>query len=395
MSKLSWNTLAARVGKHATQPVTTPTVNPIYQTSVFTFNSLEQVDDAFNGQPGSYVYSRIHNPGHAILEQALAELEGGEVAVCTSSGMSAILVACLAHLSAGDRMLVTQDCYGGSQVLFDQDFRRLGISIDYVDFSQLERVEHAMQSGAKVVYLETISNPLMKVIDIAAISRIAHQYGALVVIDNTFASPYVCRPLDLGADLVVHSLTKYLNGHSDVMGGVVIGRADLLAPVRKVATNLGPTLSPFDSWLVVRGLKTLAVRMERHCANALSLAEALHRHAAVRQVCYPGLSASPDHNLARRLFQRGFGGMMSFEVAGGNYGAEAVIRALQIAELVPSLAGITTTVSHPAKTSHRGLTAEQRSALRIEDGLIRVSVGIEDADDLRADFLQALDKLAN
>ncbi len=393
-SKLSWDTLAARAGKHAQQPVTTPTVNPIYQTSVFTFNSLEQVDDAFNGKPGSYVYSRIHNPGHSILEEALAELEGGATAVCTSSGMSAILVACLAHMSSGDRMLVTQDCYGGTQVLFDQDFKRLGIAVDYVDFTDLESTRQALEAGAKIVYLETISNPLMKVVDIAAISELAHQHNALVVIDNTFASPYVCRPLELGADLVVHSLTKYLNGHSDVMGGAVIGSTSLITPVRKVATNFGPTLSPFDSWLVVRGLKTLSVRMERHCMNALALAEALEQHPAVRQVFYPGLASSSDHTLSKSIFKRGYGGMMSFEVAGGNDGAEAVIRALQLAELVPSLAGITTTISHPAKTSHRGLSVEQRKHLGIDDGLIRVSVGIEDANDLLADFLQALDKLS-
>jgi cystathionine beta-lyase/cystathionine gamma-synthase len=392
--KLAWETRAVRAGKAASRPVTIPTVNPIYQTSVFTFSSLEQLDEAFSGQPGGYIYSRNHNPNHTALEQALAELEGGEAAVCTASGMSAILVACLAHASAGERLLVTRDCYGGTQVQFAQDLARLGIEVQFIDFSDLEQVEQALRDGTRLVYLETISNPLMKVVDIAAISRLAHQQGALVLVDNTFASPYVCRPLELGADLVIHSLTKYINGHSDVMGGVVIGAADLIHPVQRVATSLGPTPSPFDSWLILRGIKTLALRLERHCQNALRLAAMLEQHPAVQAVHYPGLPSNPQHQLAAQQFQAGFGGMLSFEVAGGSEGAEAVIRALQLVDLVPSLAGVTTTISHPAKTSHRGLSPEQRQALGIGEGLIRVSTGLEAFADLEADFRQALDQLA-
>lgn len=392
--QIAWESRTARAGKHASPPVTTPTVTPIYQTSVFTFNSLEQVDEAFNGIPGGYVYSRMHNPNHSVLEETLADLEGGEAAVVTSSGMGAILIACLGHLAAGDRMLVTRDCYGGTQVQFVQEFRRFGITVDFVDFTDLAATEQALQTGAKVLYLETISNPLMKVVDIPALSQLAHQHGALVLIDNTFASPYVCQPLTLGADLSIHSLTKYLNGHSDVMGGVVIGSAELIKPVKRAAVNLGPTPSPFDCWLVLRGLKTLALRMERHCSNALALAETLAKHPAVRAVYYPGLPGTAQHGLASQQFRQGFGGMLGFEVAGGVEGAESVIRALQLAELVPSLAGVTTTISHPAKTSHRGLTAAQRAELGIDDGLIRLSVGIEAIADLQADFVQALDQIA-
>lgn len=387
---ISWESKAARAGKHALAPTTTPTVNPIYQTSVFTFDSLEKMDEAFAGQPGGYVYSRMHNPNHNALEEALAELEGGEVAVVTSSGMSAIMIACLGHMSAGDRLLVTRDCYGGTESQFIQEFKRFGIVVDFVDFYDLAATEQALQAGAKVVYLETISNPLMKVADVTALSRMAHEHGALVLIDNTFASPYVCQPLSLGADLSIHSLTKYLNGHSDVMGGVVIGTAELMRPVKRVATNLGPTPSPFDCWLVLRGLKTLALRMERHSSNALALAEMLATHPAVQKVHYPGLPADPQHQLAVNQFRKGFGGMLGFEVAGGAAGAEAVITGLKLVDLVPSLAGITTTISHPAKASHRGLTAEQRAALDITDGLIRLSVGVEDIEDLKADFMQAL-----
>jgi len=389
---ISWETKAARAGKHVLAPTTTPTVPPIYQTSVFTFDSLEKMDEAFTGQPGGYTYSRIHNPNHTVLEEALAELEGGETAVVTSSGMGAIMVACLAHVSAGERILVTRDCYGGTEVQFAQEFRRLGIEVEFVDFSDLKATTQALQAGAKILYLETISNPLMKVADIGALSRLAHEHGALVLIDNTFASPYVCQPLALGADLSIHSLTKYLNGHSDVMGGVVIGSAELMRPVKRVAVNLGPTPSPFDCWLVLRGLKTLALRMERHSSNALALAETLAAHPLVQRVYYPGLTSDPDHQLAVKQFRRGFGGMLSFEVAGGTAGAEAVITALRLVDLVPSLAGITTTISHPAKASHRGLTAEQRVALGISDGLIRLSVGIEEVGDLRSDFAQALDR---
>lgn len=392
---LAWESIAARAGKGATAPTTTPTVSPIYQTSVFTFDSLEQVDAAFTGQSGGYVYSRIHNPNHTVLEAALAELEGGEVATVVASGMAAIQIACLAHLSAGDRMLVTRDCYGGTQVQFLQELTRFGIAIDFVDFSNLETAAEAISAGAKIVYLETISNPLMKLVDIPAIRELAHAHGALVVVDNTFASPYVCQPLQLGADLSIHSLTKYINGHSDVMGGAVIGSAALMQPIKRMATNLGPTASPFDSWLVLRGIKTLALRMERHCGNALSLAEVLVSHPAVLAVNYPGLPSALEYGLAVRQFRQGFGGMLSFEVAGGAEGAEAVIRALQMVDLVPSLAGITTTISHPAKTSHRGLTAEERAELGIGDGLIRLSVGIEAISDLKADFMQALKVLGD
>lgn len=392
--QISWESKAARAGKNAQPLTTTPTVVPIYQTSVFTFDSLEQMDEAFSGQPGGYVYSRMHNPNHNVLEQTLAELEGGEVAVVTSSGMGAILVACLGHLSAGDRMLVTRDCYGGTQVQFVAEFKRFGITVDFVDTCDLEATEQALQAGAKVLYFETISNPLMKVADIEALCRLAHAHGALVMIDNTFASPYVCQPLALGADLSIHSLTKYLNGHSDVMGGVVIGSAELMKPVKRVAVNLGPTPSPFDCWLVLRGIKTLALRMERHSSNALALAQMLAAHPAVQAVYYPGLPEDSQHALAARQFRKGFGGMLSFDVAGGTAGAEATIRALEMVELVPSLAGITTTISHPAKASHRSLSAAERAALGISDGLIRLSVGIEDITDLLADFTQALDQLA-
>lgn len=391
---VSWETKAARAGKHVLAPTTTPTVPPIYQTSVFTFDSLEKMDEAFSGQPGGYTYSRIHNPNHTVLEEALAELEGGEMAVVTSSGMGAIMVACLGHVNAGERILVTRDCYGGTEVQFVQEFRRFGIEVDFVDFYDLQATEQALRAGAKVLYLETISNPLMKVADVTALSRLAHEHGALVMIDNTFASPYVCQPLALGADLSIHSLTKYLNGHSDVMGGVVIGSTELMRPVKRAATNLGPTPSPFDCWLVLRGLKTLALRMERHCGNALALAEMLAAHPAVQRVYYPGLASDPCHQLAVGQFRKGFGGMLSFEVAGGTEGAEAVITGLNLVDLVPSLAGITTTISHPAKASHRGLTADQRTALGISDGLIRLSVGIEEIADLHADFAQALGLLA-
>ncbi len=390
---LTWETMAARAGKGAAPLATTPTVNPIYQTSVFTFESLDQVDAAFAGQPGGYVYSRIHNPNHAVLETTLAELEGGEAAVVVASGMAAIQITCLAHLQAGDRMLVTRDCYGGTQVQFLQEFTRFGIKVDLVDFSDLEMVAKELDAGARLVYLETISNPLMKLVDIKAISKLAHDYGALVVVDNTFASPYVCQPLQLGADLVVHSLTKYINGHSDVMGGVVIGSGELLQSIRRVATNLGPTPSPFDNWLILRGVKTLALRMERHCANAQELAEMLAAHPAVLSVHYPGLTTAVDHEPALRQFCQGFGGMLSFEVTGGTEGAEEVMRALRLIDLVPSLAGVTTTVSHPAKTSHRGLSETERAALGIGDGLIRLSVGIEAVSDLKADLGQALDLL--
>lgn len=382
-------TQAVHAGKGTPWPKSRPVVQPIYQTSVFSFKSLEDVDQAFSGDEGAFVYSRYGNPSLQVLEQALAQLEGGEAALVASSGMASISSAVLSLCGAGDHIITTQDLYGGTQVLFSREMSRLGIEVSFVDVTQTSRIEEAIKPNTKVLFVETISNPLMKVVDLGALAAIKRGYGLKLLVDNTFASPLVCRPLELGVDLVIESLTKYLNGHSDVTGGVVIGSKELIDQMRPLHINMGGVPSPFDCWLVMRGLKTLPLRMKQHCSNALHVAEFLATQPGVTHVYYPGLPGHPQHKLAQKQMSS-FGGMLSFVVAGGCYAADKVIKRLKFIEFVPSLAGVATTISHPAKTSHRGMTSFDRAKLGIDDGMIRVSVGIEDPEDICADFEQAL-----
>lgn len=382
-------TQAVHTGKGVVWPKSRPTVQPIYQTSVFSFESLEEVDQAFSGDPGAFVYSRYGNPSLQVLEHTLARLEGGDAAIVASSGMSAISSSVLALCSAGDHIITTQDLYGGTQVLFARELSRFGIEVSFVDVTNLPRVEAAIRPNTKMIFVETISNPLMKLVDFKALSAYKRGYGLSLVVDNTFASPLVCRPLELGADLVIESLTKYLNGHSDVTGGVIIGNKERIDSIRSLHINLGGVPSPFDCWLVSRGLKTLPLRMKQHCENASTLAHFLTTQPGVIQVHYPGLPGHPQHGLAQVQMST-FGGMLSFVVEGGSFGADQVIKRLKLVEFVPSLAGVSTTISHPAKTSHRGMTSFDRAKLGIDDGMIRVSVGIEDPQDICGDFEQAL-----
>lgn len=382
-------TQAVHAGKGTPWPKTRPTVQPIYQTSVFSFDSLDAVDQAFSGEEGSFVYSRYGNPGLQALEQAMARLEGGEAALVASSGMSAIATAVMALCGTGDHIITTQDLYGGTQVLFSREMYRLGIEVSFVDVTQVSRVEEAIRPNTKVIFVETISNPLMKVVDLKALSSLKRGYNLALLVDNTFASPLVCRPLELGADLVIESLTKYINGHSDITGGVVVASKEFIDRMRPLHINLGGVPSPFDCWLVMRGLKTLPLRMKQHCSNAQGLAEFLATQPGVTHVYYPGLPGHPQHPLALQQLD-GFGGMLSFVVEGGKYGADKVIKRLKLVDFVPSLAGVGTTISHPAKTSHRGMSLFDRAKLGIDDGMIRVSVGIEDPQDICADFAQAL-----
>lgn len=387
--KVTGWTRAVHTGKGAPWPKTRPTVPPIYQTSVFSFDSLPAVDEAFSGEPGAFVYSRYGNPSMEALELVIADLEGAESALVASSGMAAITTALLGLCRSGDHVIATQDLYGGTQVLLTRDLARLGIEVSYVDMTDLSRVEAAIRSNTRLFFVETISNPLMKLVDFRSLAAMKRAYGIKMVVDNTFASPMLCRPLEWGADLVVESLTKYINGHSDVTGGAVAGRRALVDELRSLHINMGGVPSPFDVWLTMRGLKTLPLRMRQHSANAMELAVCLASLPRVMRVYYPGLPGHPQHILAAEQLSA-YGGMLSFVVEGGRYGADQVIRRLELVEFVPSLAGVATTVSHPAQTSHRGLAGAERSRLGIDDGLIRVSVGIEDAGDICADFTAAL-----
>ena len=395
-------TISVHAGSRPPESVTRPKVPPIYATSVFSFDYLDQIDEVYGGSARGYVYSRMSNPGIDLLEEAVAQLEDGGDAVAFASGMAAITTAVLASVSDGDHVLSARTLYGGTYTFFQDDLPKRGASVTFVDINDLPSAREALRPETKVVYCETISNPTMEVADLPALAEMAHEAGALLMVDNTFASPVLCRPLTLGADVVIHSGTKYLNGHSDGLSGVlavaresddVPPRQGLAKRIRSMAEAYGPTPSPFDAWLLLRGIRTLSLRVQRHSENALKLARFLESHPKVTTVHYPGLESSTHHEVAKRVLSGGFGGMLSFEVTGGLEGARRFIDSLEMVELVPSLAGVSTTVSHPGKTSHRSIPLEERSPYGIGDGLIRVSTGIEDYADIEADFAQALENV--
>ena len=390
MSHENIATIAVHAGAVEPASVTRPKVAPIFASSVWTFDSLEQIDAIYQAEAPGFIYSRIANPGVAQLEEAVARLEGAAAAAAYASGMAAIAMAVLAEAGPGDHILAHQVLYGGTYALFKNELSRFGIEIAFADFTDLDAVRQAMRSNTRILYTEAICNPIMEVIDVPEIAGIAREKGAKLIVDSTFTTPYLLRPLALGADAVVHSATKYLNGHSDVTAGVVAGSAEFISRVKKIGTSFGPALSPFDAWLILRGIKTLHLRMRAHSDNALALARFLAQHPKVTAVNYPGLESSPSRAVAARILPHGCGGMLSFAVTGGLAGAKRLLGALKMAELVPSLAGPSTTTSHPGKTSHRAVPLAEREAYGVGDGLIRVSVGIEDVADIIRDFDAAL-----
>lgn len=387
-------TTAVHAGAKVPESVTMPKVPPIYAASVFSFDTLAQLDEVWEGRSKGYVYSRMRNPGIDLLEEAVNNLEGGAGAVAFASGMAAITVSALSALSSGDHVVSAKVLYGGTYTFFHEELPRRGVAATLVDVNNLDEVRAAMRPNTRILYCETVSNPLMEVADLSALAAIAHGAGALFLVDNTFASPVLCRPLGFGADLSIHSGTKYLNGHSDVTSGVAVA-ADpaLLSKIRSLASLYGPVPSPFDAWLILRGIRTIDLRVRKCSENALNLARFLSSHPKVTLVHYPGLPGSPYRELAGKYLDGGFGGMLSFEVRGGLDGARKAIDFLEMAELVPSLAGVSTTVSHPGKTSHRAIPQVERSAYGVGDGLVRVSAGIEDYADIEADFAQALERV--
>jgi cystathionine beta-lyase/cystathionine gamma-synthase len=385
---------AVHAGARPPESRTLPKVAPIYATSVFSFDSLAQLDEVWEGRTPGYVYSRMRNPGVDLLEEAMNSLEDGQGAVAFASGMAAITLSVLAQVSAGDHIVSAKVLYGGTYAFFHDELPRRAVGTTFVDANDLGEVQAAMRPDTKVVYCETISNPLMEVVDLSALAGIAHRGGAVLMVDNTFASPVLCRPIKFGADLSIHSGTKYLNGHSDVTGGVAIAADKTLAgKIRSLATTYGPVPSPFDAWLMMRGIRTIDLRVRRCSENAARLAQFLGTHPKVTVVHYPGLEESPYRALGEKYLDGGFGGMLSFEVRGGLGGARKLIDSLDMVELVPSLAGVSTTVSHPGKTSHRGIPLVERAKYGVGDGLIRVSVGIEDYKDIEEDFSRALEQV--
>ena len=384
---------ATRAIRAATTPPVVdqrPNSVPLYLSASFSADDASELGSILTGTTPGYAYARIENPTGAALAAAIAEVEGAEAGRVFASGMGAIHAALAAVLHAGDHVLATAAIYGSTRSLLVNQFGRLGVATTFIDATDLAVVDAALAATpTRVLYVETISNPTIVVSDIAALAGIAHARGALLIVDNTFASPYLCRPVELGADLVVESATKYIGGHSDVLAGVVAGSRELIGAVRLVEIDTGGTLSPLSAFLVLRGLTTLAVRMERHAATARVLAAWLEAEPAVERVLYPGLASHPQHDLASRQFPVG-GGMLAFEVVGGRAGGGAFIDALTIPELTATLGSIHTIVAHPPTTTHRQLTDAELERAGIAPGLLRCSVGLEDLDDLRLDFAAGL-----
>ena len=369
---------------------------PIYQSSTFVFDSCEQGGRRFAGAENGYIYTRLGNPTVSILENKVAALEGGEAALATASGMGAISSCLWTIASAGKHIIADGTLYGCTFALLNHGISRYGVDVDFIDTSDLEAVKAHLRPNTVAVYLETPANPNLKITDIAAVAKIAHAYnaGIKVVCDNTFASPALQNPLALGADVVVHSATKYLNGHGDVVAGFVVGKADFIAQVRMFGLKdmTGAVMDPFAAFLLLRGLKTLELRMTRHCENAGIIAEFLANHPAVEKVNYPGLKTHVGHEIAARQM-KDFGGMVSFEVRGGKEAGMKLVNALQLITVAVSLGDAESLIEHPASMTHSTYSAEELAASGIAPGLIRLSAGLENAEDLIADLKQALDQI--
>lgn len=379
---MGFATTAIHAGSEPDEATGAVTV-PIYQTSTYAQDAL--------GKNKGYEYARMQNPTRSAVERNVAALEGGRFGYAFASGMAAI-DATLRLVKAGDHVIVSDNTYGGTARLFNRILANYNVTFDYVDTSDPLNVEAAIKPNTKMVFLETPTNPVMILTDLKEVSEIAHRAGARVVCDNTFMSPYLQRPLEFGCDIVVHSTTKYLNGHSDGVGGMVVLNDEEDANwIGFVQNSVGAILSPFDSWLVLRGTKTLALRMEQHDKTGRAVAAFLEEHPKVKKVYYPGSASHPQHALARRQ-QHGFGGMVSFDV-GSLDGARKVLESVKLCTLAESLGGVETLISHPATMTHASVDEAKRQRLGITDGLVRISVGIEDTDDIIADLDQALDKV--
>ncbi|MGL6114079.1 methionine gamma-lyase [Cetobacterium sp. SF1] len=389
--KNGFGTMAIHGGSHKNPFGTLST--PIYQTSTFVFDSAEQGGRRFALEEEGYIYSRLGNPTTAVAEEKIAILEEGEAALATASGIGAISSTFWTLVKAGDHVLADKTLYGCTYAYLSHGLSKFGVEVEFIDTSDLEKVKSSLRSNTRIIYLETPANPNLKIVDIEAVSKIAHTNpNTLVVVDNTFSTPYCQRPLTLGADIVVHSATKYLNGHGDVIAGFVVGKKDIVTQIRLIGVKdmTGSVLGPMDAYLVIRGMKTLEVRMERHCANAMKVAEFLNNHSKIEKVFYPGLESHENYDIAKKQM-RNFGGIMSFELKGGVEAGKTLLNNLKLCTLAVSLGDTETLIQHPASMTHSPYTREERLAAGITDGLVRLSVGLENPEDIIADLQQALE----
>ncbi len=375
-------------------PDATGAVNvPIYQSSTFAFRDAAHGAALFAGKEKGYIYTRIGNPTIAALEESVTALENGAGGVATSSGLGAVNTLYMALLGQGAHMVSTASVYGPSRGLMEKHFARFGAEASFVDTSNLDNLRQALRPETRLVYVESPSNPAMQVTDIAGAAKIAHEHGSLLAVDNTFASPYLQKPLDLGADVVLHSVTKFINGHADVVGGILVAKeASVLARLRDVMIHTGCNMDPHQAYLVLRGLKTLGIRVERAQESAMAIARWLEAHPKVKSVRYIGLPSHPQHEVAKRQMS-GFGSMISFELKGGLEAGRKLMDRVQLATLAVSLGGVETLIEHPASMTHASMSKDAREAAGFTDGLVRYAVGIEDVEDLMADLEQALESV--
>ncbi len=382
------NSLLVHVGE-APDPVSGSVTPPIYQTSTFAFPTNESMADFMNEQKAGYIYTRLGNPNFTVAEAKIARLEGAEKCLVVASGMAAVSTALLSVCSSGDHIIAHADIYGGSFGLLHDLLPRFGVGTTFMDLGDPAAVEAALRPETKVIHLETPSNPALRLADISAIAEVAHRHGVKVIVDNTFATPVNQRPLALGADAVIHSGTKYLNGHSDVIAGAIAGSADFILGCSDVARKVGGTLNAFDAWLLGRGLKTLGLRVARQNENGQAVAEYLARHAAVAEVLYPGLPSHPQHQLAKRQM-KGYGGVLSIRLKGGQAAVDRLLDRVELFARAVSLGSVESLITQPVAAVHRFVPAEFQAMGGITPDLVRIAVGIEDPDDLIRDLEQAL-----
>ncbi len=386
-----FDTLAVRGGQQRTGE--SEQSEPIFPTSSYVFGSAAEAAARFSGAEPGNIYSRFTNPTVRTFEQRLAAMEGGECCVATSSGMAAILSTFMALLKSGDHIVSSRAIFGTTSVLMTNFMAKFGVAATFVDLTDLDAWRSAIRPETKLLFLETPSNPLTEIADVRALADLAHEHDCQLVVDNCFCTPALQRPLEQGADIIIHSATKYLDGQGRCIGGAVVGKQDLVGTdIYGFLRTAGPTMSPFNAWVFLKGLETLRLRMRAHCENTLAMAQWLEQQAAVARVNYPGLPSHPQHQLAAQQ-QDGFGGVLSFEVKGGKEAAWTLIDATRLVSITANLGDTKTTITHPATTTHGRLTPEQRTEAGIGDGLIRIAVGLEEVDDLKADLQRGFDLL--